>query len=316
MGDRCVISTGESTYAINQNPFWFQRVDVTWNPDCTHNSNEQYGDTVTNFELYYYDDSDDKQAIASYTVDNARDYLNTDLKWVTPGAPGSLVPADSGSFEVDLSTIPADPTGVRTIQMDVTAASGSSKNVWDIWAGPPPGYFIAMGVPPLNPDVNVRNLQLANSPAAYDVDGISVYALGRMPMTHFIDNTEIRLPLAPIESELGGGAIYATLFDYDTSVPPPDVYFTIDTVAHSDFKMYSTVVDSPTTGHTGKPDDPLQTTCNNSTNCNSSWMLPQMAMGIPDVFFSGGKLEANYTPTRDDHVWSILITAGRPYLTR
>ncbi len=316
MGDTCVIDTGESKYATSQNPFWFQRVDENWNADCTANTSNQFGEVVTKYELFYFEESGDRKEIASFTVNNLRDQFNTDLKWVSPGAPSSLVPADSGSFEVDLNTIPPDASGLRIIHMDVTAVSGSAKNVWDIWAGPPSGYFTSRGIPALSPDVNVRNLQLANSPAAYSVKGVSVYALGRMPTTHYINDQEIKLPLAPIESMLGGGAIYVSTFDFDTSAPPPDIYFTIDTVAHSDFKMYSTVVMTPTEGHTGKPDDPLQTSCGGSTNCNSSWMLPQMAMGIPDVFFFGGKLEANYIPGRDDHVWSISVTAGRPFLTQ
>lgn len=315
LGDKCIIDTGESRYALNQNPFWLQRVDENWNPDCTPNFADNLGDVITTYELYYFDDSGDRHDIAKYTVDNLRDYFNSDLKWVSPGAPGSLVPADSGSFEVDLSTIPLTPDGLQVIQMDVKASSGSAKNVWDVWAGPPSAYFTAHSIPPLSADVNTRNLQIANSPAAYNIKGVSTYALGRLPLTHYINNEEIKVPLAPIESTLGGGGIYATVFDFDTSVPPPDLFFTIDTVAESDFKMYSTVVVSPTEGHSGEQSDPLQVTCDNSTDCNNSWMSPQIAMGIPDEFFFGGKLEANYMPMKDDHVWALGVTAGRPFLT-
>jgi hypothetical protein len=315
LGDKCIIDTGESRYALNQNPFWLQRVDENWNPDCTPNFADNLGDVITTYELYYFDDSGDRHDIAKYTVDNLRDYFNSDLKWVSPGAPGSLVPADSGSFEVDLSTIPLTPDGLQVIQMDVKASSGSAKNVWDVWAGPPSAYFSAHNIPPLSADVNTRNLQIANSPAAYNIKGVSTYALGRLPLTHYINNEEIKVPLAPIESTLGGGGIYATVFDFDTSVPPPDLFFTIDTVAESDFKMYSTVVVSPTEGHSGEQSDPLQVTCDNSTDCNNSWMSPQIAMGIPDEFFFGGKLEANYMPMKDDQVWALGVTAGRPFLT-
>jgi hypothetical protein len=312
LGDKCIIDTGESRYAINQNPFWLQRVDENWNPDCTPNFGDSLGDVVTSYELYYFDDSGDRHDIAKYTVDNLRDYFNSDLKWVSPGSPGSLVPADSGSFEVDLSTIPVTPDGLQVIQMDVKALSGSAKNTWDVWAGPPPDYFTAKSIPALSADVNTRNLQIANSPAAYSVKGVSTYALGRLPLTHYINDQEIKVPLAPIESTLGGGGIYATGFDFE---PTPGVYFTIDTVSESDFKMYSTVVVSPTNGHTGEPTDPLQVTCDNSTDCDNSWMTPQLAMGIPDEFFFGGKLEANYKPMKDDQVWSLGVTAGRPFLT-
>ncbi len=316
MGDSCVVPTGESIYAVNQNPYWLQRVDENWHDDCTPNSGDQYGQVITSYELYYIDDSGNRQDIASYTVDNARDYTNSDLRWVSPGAPGSPVPADSGSFEVDLSGIPLSPEGLRTVQMDVKANDGSGKNTWDLWAGPPSSYFTAKGIPALSPDVNIRNVQLANSPAAYYIKGVSVYALGRLPVTHYVNGNQIKLPLTPIESTLGGGAMYATLFDYDTAAPPPTIFYTIDTVAESDFKMYSSVVASPTGGHIGTEADPLQTSCEESTDCNARWMAPQLAMGIPDVFFFGGKLEANYTPSQDDHVWSVAVTAGRPFLTR
>lgn len=315
LGDKCIIDTGESRYAINQNPFWLQRVDENWNPDCTPYYGDNLGDVVTSYELYYFDDSGDRIDIAKYTVDNLRDYFNSDLKWVSPGSPGSLVPADSGSFEVDLSTIPVSPDGLQVVQMDVKALSGSAKNVWDVWAGPPPAYFTAHSIPPLSSDVNTRNLQLANSPAAYTIKGVSTYALGRLPLTHYINDKEIKIPLSPLESTLGGGAIYASTFDLDMAVPPPGVYFTIDTVSENDFKMYSAVVASPTDGHIGTQADPLQTSCDNSTDCNNSWMSPQLAMGIPDEFFFGGKLEANYMPMKDDHVWALGVTAGRPFLT-
>ena len=32
--------------------------------------------------------------------------------------------------------------------------------------------------------------------------------------------------------------------------------------------------------------------------------------------FFGGTLEANYTPLRNTHTWSVAITSGRPFLTR
>ncbi len=106
MGDSCVVPTGESIYAVNQNPFWLQRVDENWNEDCTRNAGDQFGQVVSTYELYYIDDSGNRHDIASYTVDNVRDYTNSDLRWVSPGAPGSPVPANSGSFEIDLKCHP------------------------------------------------------------------------------------------------------------------------------------------------------------------------------------------------------------------
>jgi hypothetical protein len=314
-GDRCVISTGESLTAINQNPFWLQRVDENWSSECISTPQDGFGNTVTSYELYYRDDSGQRQALAVYTTDNARDFLHTDMKWISPGAPGSPVPADSGTFEFDLSGIPVNELGQRTIELEVRTNAGSGKNAWDLWAGPPPAHFSSNGIPALASDANQRNLQLANSPADYIVPGISVFAIGRMPLSHFVHEQSIKLPLAPIDSTLGNGVVYATLYDYDPSTGASDINFTIDTVSEIDFNMHTTVVDNPSPGHSGSGADPLQSTCDGSRDCNGSWILPQYAMRIPRVFFAGGTLEANYKPSGDDHVWSIGVTAGRPFLT-
>ncbi len=311
-GDRCVIRTGESLTAVNQNPFWLQRIDENWAAGCTPVADDGFGSVTTTYELYFYDDSGQRQVLGSYTVDNARDFLHTDMQWVAPGAPGSPVPANSGSFEINLAAVPTDELGRRTIEMSVRTSSGAGKNAWDLWAGPPAGYFVGQGIPALATDVNQRNLQLANNPAAYVVPGVSVYAIGRMPLTHYAGNEAIRMPLAPIDSTMGGGIVYATTYDSDGSVA---ANFTIDTVATSDFQIYTTVVEVPSPGHGGTSGDPLQASCDGGRDCNGSWMLPQYGMRVPEVFFVGGTLEANYAPAEDDFVWSIGFTAGRPFLT-
>jgi hypothetical protein len=328
MGDRCIIYTGENLFATNQNPYWIQRVDETWTPDCRPDYGNQYGNTVTRFELFYLDQDGERRELATYTVDNNRDHLHSDLKWVSPGAPGSPVPSDLGSFEVNLSAIRPSETGLRTLEMDVSVLAGSAKNGWDLWAGPPMGYFVGQGYPALSSDANERNLQLANNPAAYNVRGISVYALGRMPLSNFVNGTEVWLPLAPVEPVLGGSSMYVTVFDFADAEeqdplnpsppvsPPPVLNFTIDTVATIDFSIYARIVESPTGGHSGQADDPHQVTCNNSLDCNNRWATPQVAFGIPDVFFFGGTLQAGYDPRGDDHVWSLSLASGRPFLTR
>ncbi|MGD8586307.1 MAG: pilus assembly protein TadG-related protein [Chloroflexota bacterium] len=311
-GDMCVIHTGESLTALNQNPFWLQRVDENWAAGCVPVPGDGFGTVTTTFELYFYDDSGQRQILGSYTVDNARDFLYTDMQWVAPGAPGSRVPANSGSFEIDLRGIPLDERGRRTVELSVRTSSGAGKNAWDLWAGPPAGYFASQGIPELASDVNQRNLQLANNPAAYVVPGVSVYAIGRMPVTHYPGNDVIRMPLASIDSTLGGGIAYVTTYDSDGAI---DANFTIDTVAAGDFNVHTTVVAVPSPGHSGTSADPLQASCNGGRDCNGNWMLPQYAMRVPEVFFAGGTLEANYMPAGDDFVWSIGFTSGRPYLT-
>ncbi|MGD2048599.1 MAG: Tad domain-containing protein, partial [Chloroflexota bacterium] len=219
MGDSCIINTGEDLISNLQNPFWFQRVDETWLDDCNRDASDATGDTVTEFELFYFDAQGDRQPLGIYTEDNSQSGL-TDLKWVTPGVT-SGVNTDSGSFQGDISGLPQDEEGFRYLHLDVRTTDGASKNVWDIWAGPIPSFYTSQGYAALSENVNERNLQVANSPFAYTRAGISVYALGRMPLENYVGNVEIDLPLSPLEPGTGGGSIYATVFDYEPSVSPP-----------------------------------------------------------------------------------------------
>jgi hypothetical protein len=314
MGDSCIINTGEDLVSNLQNPFWFQRVDETWNDDCNREASDSTGDTVTEFELFYYDAQGDRQTLGLYTEDNSQTGL-TDLKWVTPGV---TFPADSGSFQGDISGLPRDEKGFRYLHLDVKTTSGASKNVWDIWAGPIPSFYTSQGYPALSDDVNERNLQLANTPFAYSRGGVSVYALGRMPLENYVGNTEIDLPLGPLEPGAGGSSIYATVFDYEPSATP-QVRFQIDSVSPSVFDMCGTVVITPTMGNTGQcGTEPLESTCDNSTNCNMAWMRPHFAMGIPGegTDFLGGNLILKYIPNQEAHTLSLTVTDGRPFLTK
>jgi len=315
MGDSCIINTGEDLVSNLQNPFWFQRVDETWLDNCNRDASDSTGDTITEYELFYFDAQGDRQTLGLYTEDNSQTGL-TDLMWVTPGV---TFTADSGSFQGDISGLPQDEKGFRYLHLDVKTTGGASKNVWDIWAGPIPSYYTSQGYDALSGDVNERNLQLANSPFAYTRAGVSVYALGRMPLENYVGNTEIELPLSPLEPGAGGGSIYATAFDYDTASPPPQLRFQIDSVSPSTFDMCGVVVITPTVGNTGQcGSQPLEASCDNSTDCNAVWMRPHYAMGIPGEAsdFLGGNLILKYTPGGDAHTWSVSITDGRPFLTK
>jgi hypothetical protein len=234
---------------------------------------------------------------------------------VTPGV-SSGVPADSGSFQVDPSGLPANESGDKFIYLDVASSGGTSKNVWDIWAGPLPTYYTSQGLGAPSRNVNLRNLQIASSPSLYDTQGITVFALGRLPTETYFNNDELTLPLAPLDISSGGGSIYAKVFDYDSGglTPPPLINFTIDTVAQDEFYIDAPIVDPPDPSN-------FEAVCNSGTDCNNSWTFPQFAMGIPgegDTLsrFFGGTLEANYTPLGNSHTWSVAITSGRPFLTR
>jgi hypothetical protein len=327
-GQQCVINTGESLTAVVQNPFWLWRVNEAWDSNCQPQPGTANVNVVTAYELYYLDTAGTRQTIGQYTADNSQ-VSNTSLQWASPGADG-VVLANSGGFEVDLSTIPADDRGNRSILLEVRALSGSGKNVWDIWAGPPPSYYAERGFDPPERNANLRNLQFANEPAKYlnSARGVSVFALGFMPVQHYVSGSKISFPLAPINSRHGGGNIYATLFDFDTAAPPFNssdlAFFTIDTVSETDFRMHVVVVEDVDSDNCdpgqpqpcGRPGNPLQTSCDGGLNCNNLWMNPQFGMGIPDTFFFGGTLFIDYVPDGNAHTWAVSISAGTPFLTR
>lgn len=308
-GERCVMRTGENLDAVFHNPFWFVRVDETWDASCNPVNNSPSGNTSTDFDLYYYNDQGIRVALAKYEERNLST-AQTDMRWVAPGAPDSLVPATWGSFEVDITPIPLGVSNARYVYMDVKTQSGNSKNVFDVRAGMPgsalPGAWLN------NNGANARNLYLANNPTFDPSGGVQTFALGRTAVQHYYDNDELWLPLVPVDTLMVDGNIYATLFDHDSSTPPPMIEFTIDVVSTFDFSMLGIVTTDPGS----LPPRGMAGTCNEGTNCNNEWIMPQFAMGVPNVLYMPGTLYGTYRPKQDAHTWSISITTGRPVLTR
>jgi hypothetical protein len=304
-GAMCVFETGESLEGAFQNPLWFHRVDEVFDTNCQP-LNSQLGNTVTRFHLFYVDADGTVQDLAIYTDDNS--YMAaTDLKWVSPCA-GCDVNAEMGNFTVDdLNPIPA-VDGFRVIYLDVTTTGGSSRNVWDVWARPPFEGGLA-----LPSDVNVRNLWLVDQPFNYFTQGIEVYAMGRMPLQHYITG-EFTLRVTPLPIDLGFGTVYASVYDFDV----PDPWVEGETVVN--FQI-DTVLSAPGEGDfiiTASDPDPAQheATCKNSLNCNARWLLPQYRYDIVSDAYAGGTLLATYEPQADGMTWSFSLTAGRPFLTR
>jgi hypothetical protein len=308
-GQRCVLRTPENLEAVFHNPFWFVRMDETWDGTCASQPGNPTGNTTTDFELYYYSEQGLRIVLARYEERNHSLGL-TDMNWISPGAPGSPVPATVGSFEVDLAPIPPGLGNARYIYMDVKTDSGNSKNVFDVRAGLPTDELPADWISSNN--VNTRNLYLANNPTFDPSGAVQTFALGRMALQHYYQVDELLLPLVPVDTLMVNGVIYATLFDYDSSDPPPIIEFTIDVVSTHDFRMLGLV--------TTTPPEPLGRhivgVCNEGTNCNNEWIMPQFGMGVPSELYMPGTLFAAYRPGRDAHTWSISISAGRPVLTR
>lgn len=297
-GDTCIIETGEPNA---MNPIWLRRVDETWRPtgDCPNfDWNDGAGNTVTNYRLFYRDEDEKPVDLASFESSGAN-AASTDMQWVSPGSPGHVA-ADSGSFTVNLNSIPLDGAGAYNILLEVEATAGTSKNGFDIWAAPP---SLADTLDAYR-DVNQRNLQILQSYTAYDTRGVQVFAQGYMPTTVYAPHSAgdpVTLPLASVDAREGGGAIYLTPFDYDSAATlDNNVTFGFDTLAPGDFSI-AQIIDC-------------------GGDCNNNWVDPQYDFGIPTiddgVAFYGGNLTVEYAPGQDEHVWSVRLTSGRPFLTR
>jgi hypothetical protein len=314
MGQRCVLPTNEEPNATTQNPFWFVRVDETWDGGCVDIPGNNEGNTETEFELYYYNDLGQRISVALYHETNDNVAL-TDLQWVSPGAPSGGVGANAGSFEVDSSVIPIGLGNARYLYMDVRTVQGNSKNVFDVHAGLPGSELPVEWT--LFRNVNDRNLYLANNPTFDPSGGVQTFALGRMPVQHYYANAPVMMPLAPVDTLLVGGAVYATIFDHDANdsdpnTNPPEIQFSIDVVATFDFYMLGKVTNEPGP----PPDRVIFSQCNEDTTCNNEWIWPQFRMGVPAELYMPGTLYAQYTPRQDAHTWWVSITAGRPVLKR
>jgi hypothetical protein len=308
VGESCVEATNENLASVFQNPFWFVRVDETWN-NCDEVKNISEGDTETRFDVYYYNGQGSRIQLAQYT-DRNEFVAQTDMRWVSPGT--GDVPAEVGSFEVPVTDIPIGIGNARYIYMEVKTVAGGSKNVFDIKATLPNDVLLELH-PDLAPDwiennhINERNLFLANNPTFDPSGGVRTFALGRMPLRHYYSgNDPLNLPLTPIGTGLTNGVIYATLFDLETE-GDKKIEFTIDSVATMDFNIETRVTDVE--------GNYLAGLCDGGLDCDNEWIWPQYGMGVPELYVAG-TLFGKYQPDRDSHTWSISVTSGRPILTR
>lgn len=320
----CVLGTNEEE---GLNPYWLVKIDEIRagnGTSCGAPAGNDYNNgqpTQTAFDLYYYGQSitgtTQMNPLANYMgrTDNIYD---TDLRWVSPGGAQSydqptFVPADSGSFEVDLTAIPnilVDPaTGVRSLYLDVTTLAGASENGFEIWAGPPvytgaqgtssghcttsvPGQMA--GVPS---QVNKRNLFMTNcGRGSHASQGVTIYALDYAP-TNVNTNNPVNIPVTYIGPEYAGQSIYVTLFDIDSGSTGPLVFY-FDTLA---FHLLNPVPNAPANpvnptltdfyrafsvnnNQDNDPDlIPPQTRNCRIGNCNNMWITPSYRIDIPTL---------------------------------
>lgn len=358
--DACLIRTDEEDLVapdgappveLDQvNPFWFVRVDenrgtgtAPGNGNCGEpgSYNTAYN-TETLFELFYYAQNPDgtiqRVDLARYTgqTGDNRDLVNgaaspgdhkTDMHWVSPGgtrlydqpADVPVNPGSPGDFELSLSAdvpgILVEPgSGNKYIYLDITAQSGASENGFEIWAGP---YY-----PDVSSNVNLRNLAALNDPAAHAAKGVTVFAMGNLPMNSNFDNA-VDIPLIYVGPELAGQSVFVSLFDTDSGADPPIIFY-FDSIAEEDWSM--------TFGAGGEDPDGVSGRCLPGS-CNNQWVDPSYEIKIPGNLddcdwentagdwedctpFYGGRLMARYIGGNGDtYGWRISVT-GLPYLVR
>lgn len=315
-GEPCIINTNEMNNAVNQNPVWLERVDETFNASCQLDLGQKNGDTETVFELYSINNAGGRDPIATYTHLTTDDHSKTDMKWVAPGVTAG-VDVDGGSpgtFEVSFASLPDNGDEPRFIHLDVYANSGSSRNIWDVRAGPPSTHYEASGLPALPENVNDRNLVIANHAGSYLTNGVTVSAIGRLPLDHHVSDEAVSLIVSPIGDIREQAFAYLTVFDYiESDTPPPQVTFSID----SDISGTFLSVDGKVAEASPDGNDQVAF-CDGGNNCDNAWTEPNWVLKLPNdpsQGFAGGNIIATYTPKGDAHTWWYTITAGRPFLT-
>jgi hypothetical protein len=351
----CLIDTMEDEQMglpLDQvNLWWFIRIDENRTPAPTCSAPGNYTanyNTQTIYKLSYDQELGNgvitRTALARYTGqtgDNVRDLGDhmTDMHWVSPGAPMSFdqpanvptsgpnaYPDDFGSFELslsaDLADIVVDPlTGDRTIYLDVTGFTGSSENGFMVWAGPPDYIYT------VSSNVNIRNVQIINSPGSHSADGVEVLAVNTLPVnSDYLASVDI--PLIYLGPEYAGQEVYVRLFDSDAGSQPPITFF-LDTVAEADWSMVFAASSNPT----DDPDhDPVTYPVNGRCrpgSCNNLWVRPAYKLTIPTYDadacaidlgnqyvctpFYGGRLIARYrSGMSDSYAWQITAPAVPP----
>lgn len=348
----CQILTGELTLVGSHrdltielvNPFWFVRVDENRGTSTPGQCGEPASytpsrNTATLYELYYYaaagNGSATRMDLAAYTGqtgDGIRDQgdHDTDLRWVSPGGPIKFdqpifVPADSGSFVVDLNqdtpNLVVDPvTGERSLYLDVTALSGASENGFAIWAGPDHHVNV-----PSN--INSRNLYLLNNPGAHDSAGVRVEAVDNLP-NNINATMSLRMPLAELGPEYAGQTITVTHFDMDSGAKPP-LIFHMDSLAFTPSTSWDGVNWTATDwalsfgGGAVDPDGRcFGGGASYTAACDNRWATPSYTLTLPTeqdcdydnptrqscTPFYGGRLLATFRGgAKDSHVWQIGV---------
>ena len=170
-------------------------------------------------------------------------------------------------------------------------------------------------------DANQRNLAILRNLSNVSTGGVEIFAQGYLPVTSYLFDP-LTLPIAAISSAQGGGTIYATVFDFEAPASGP-FQFNFDTMSLTDRPGHGMEIGQDP----GLPQNLLgynrYPLCSGGGDCNNRWVEPQFNILIPSSSsahfprpFYGGYLTVDYTMHSDEHVWSVSLAGGRPFLTR
>jgi hypothetical protein len=171
--DACLLETPDE-----RNPYWFLRLDENRAFNGKPESyNEAYA-TTTHYRLYYHKQLADQSMIKSFvdpTYVGGYD-ASHDMEWVE---------AWRVDLNSDLPGIVTSEDGDFSLYLEVDGVSGSSKNGFDLWAGPP-----YTGIPT---NINERNIYLLHpdNHSLHDPAGVVTYGSGYLPLVTTADPTEI-----------------------------------------------------------------------------------------------------------------------------
>ena len=330
----CLVDTGEvtlttslpDTYLHDINLFWIKRIDENFSPSPSCSPPGSYNasyNTTTFYQLSYLAETatDTIQIpLVGYTgrPDNSHD---TDLRWVAPGAPPSIdqsmpVPTDfdhttsADGFEIsliqDTPNIYEEPiTGDRYLYLSVTTIGGSSKNGFDIWAGP------SDAVSTVASEVNTRNLAILNGTGStYTYGGFEIFAQEAAPQNfHYTEPfTRVLRYFGPAYS---GQPITLTLFDIDSGSSAP-----------LNISVGGLTLTYGVTGTLDPDGIPANSRC--LPNCNNQFIFPSYVITLPgDLYctednpfctpFSGGYLIMDYASGSGDNHLISLTAPPEPY---
>ncbi len=281
-GQACVLPTGE-----DENPFWFLTLDENYYFNGRANIYDHALATVTDYRLYYHRQLADQSMIKNYLGDaywRDQQDASTDLQWISP--PGwEAVDLICDADGCDVPGIVVSEDGSFSLYVEVDGRTGSSKNGFDLWAGPPPTDTV-----PVN--INERNVYLLQNPWSHDPAGVVTFGSGYLPLCTTLEAGEpIELTFGFIPIEASDVAMNLFHFDNDYSYAGQGIDYDLEGV---DWWHYEGTLSLNGTW---------------STSANYEYQAPGSrdhdAIAIPEEFYGGYLKGEFYSRFLDTSTWHL-----------